>query len=94
MGLVNLVVPLSELYPTVEKWCQEILEKSPEGLRIAKTSLNQESDKVLWASMFAGFEMLSLHTGSDEFKEGTSSFIEKRKPNFKPFRPKLNQAVG
>lgn len=88
MGLVNLVVPASELYPTVEKWCQELLDKSPEGLRIAKTSLNQESDKVLWASMFAGFEMLSLHTGSDEFKEGTSSFIEKRKANFKPYRSK------
>jgi naphthoate synthase/2-ketocyclohexanecarboxyl-CoA hydrolase len=94
MGLVNLVVPASELYPTVDKWCQDLLEKSPEGLRIAKTSLNQESDKVLWASMFAGFEMLSLHTGSDEFKEGTSSFIEKRKANFKPYRSKARAVAG
>jgi naphthoate synthase/2-ketocyclohexanecarboxyl-CoA hydrolase len=93
MGLVNLVVPMSELYPTVEQWCRELLEKSPESLRIAKLSLNSESDHNLWGSMFSGFEMLSLHTGSPEFKEGTVSFLEKRKPDFKPFRRAKREAA-
>jgi 1,4-dihydroxy-2-naphthoyl-CoA synthase len=56
---------------------------------MAKTSLNQESDQNLWGNMFSGFEMLSLHTGSEEFKEGTAAFIEKRKANFKPYRRKI-----
>jgi len=89
MGLINHVVPMAELYSTVNQWCQEILEKSPQSLRMAKTSLNQESDQNLWGNMFSGFEMLSLHTGSEEFKEGTLAFIEKRKANFKPYRKKI-----
>lgn len=94
MGLVNLVVPMAELYPTVEQWCREILEKSPESLRMAKLALNQESDQNLWGGMFAGFEMLSLHTGSPEFKEGTISFVEKRKADFRPFRRKPKPAAA
>jgi naphthoate synthase/2-ketocyclohexanecarboxyl-CoA hydrolase len=89
MGLVNAVVPMADLYATVEQWCREILEKSPQSLRMAKVSLNGESDQNLWGNMFSGFEMLSLHTGSAEFKEGTISFVEKRKANFKPFRARV-----
>jgi dihydroxynaphthoic acid synthetase len=94
MGLVNVVVPMAELYPTVEQWCREILEKSPESLRIAKLALNQESDQNLWGGMYSGFEMLSLHTGSPEFKEGTISFVEKRKADFRPFRRKAKPGAA
>ena len=86
MGLVNLVVPMADLYPTVEKWCQSILARSPEALRIAKTAMNQESDGSFWSSLFSGIEMLALHTGSPEFKEGTGAFLEKRPPDFAAFR--------
>jgi naphthoate synthase/2-ketocyclohexanecarboxyl-CoA hydrolase len=86
MGLINLVVPMAELYPTVEKWCAEILEKSPQCLRVLKLAMNQESDAGFWSSFFSGAEMFSQHTGSAEFVEGTSAFVEKRKPNFGQFR--------
>jgi len=86
MGLVNLVVPMTDLYPTVEKWCKTILERSPEALRIAKIAMNQESDGAFWSSLFSGSEMLALHTGSAEFKEGTGAFLQKRKADFAAFR--------
>src|SRR5580698_1413890 len=37
MGLINKVVPHEELYPEVERWAEELLDKSPRSLRIAKT---------------------------------------------------------
>jgi dihydroxynaphthoic acid synthetase len=88
MGLVNLVVPLAELRPTVEQWCKEILEKSPQCIRVLKLALNQESDASFWSSFFSGAEMFAQHTGTAEFLEGTSAFVEKRKPNFGQFRAK------
>lgn len=88
MGMVNLVVPMAQLYPTVEQWCKEILEKSPQCIRVMKLALNQESDTNFWASFFSGAEMFAQHTGTPEFLEGTSAFIEKRKPDFAQFRVK------
>ncbi|MBI3936133.1 MAG: enoyl-CoA hydratase/isomerase family protein [Betaproteobacteria bacterium] len=86
MGLVNHVVPMAELYPTVEQWCTEILEKSPQCLRVLKLAMNQESDANMWGAFFSGAELFAMHTGSPEFVEGTSARIEKRKPDFGRFR--------
>ena len=40
MGLVNHVVPLAELMPTARAWAEELLDKSPASLRIAKLAFN------------------------------------------------------
>ena len=88
MGLINLVVPMAQLYPTVEQWCKEILEKSPQCLRVLKLAMNQESDASFWSSFYSGAEMFAQHTGTPEFREGTNAFVEKRKPNFAQFRAK------
>jgi|SRR5688572_13205284 len=88
MGMVNLVVPMAELYPTVEQWCAELLEKSPQCIRVLKLALNQESDTNFWASFFSGAEMFAQHTGTAEFIEGTTAFLEKRKAGFGQFRSK------
>lgn len=97
MGMVNLVVPMAELYSTVSKWCDEILEKSPQCIRVLKLALNQESDTNFWTSFHSGGEMFAQHTGTPEFIEGTTAFLEKRKPNFAQFRTKRQpkaQAAG
>lgn len=88
MGMVNVVVPMSNLYTTAEQWCREILEKSPQCIRVLKLALNQESDLSFWASLFSGSEMFAQHAGTPEYLEGTSAFLEKRKPNFAQFRAK------
>ena len=97
MGMVNLIVPMAELYATVTKWCDEILEKSPQCIRVLKLALNQESDTNFWTSFHSGGEMFAQHTGTPEFIEGTTAFLEKRKPNFAQFRTKRQpkaQAAG
>jgi naphthoate synthase/2-ketocyclohexanecarboxyl-CoA hydrolase len=90
MGLVNRVVPLAELEDAVRELCQTILEMSPQSLRIAKLSLNYAVDAMLPAFNH-GAELVSMLYGSPEQMEGAASFLEKRKPNF---RPKTNKQKG
>lgn len=85
MGWINRVVKADELDDAVDEWCQRLLEMSPQALRVAKLSLNFESDQ-LWPSVLHGYQMISFIHGTDEFHEGTQAFLEKRKPDFSPFR--------
>lgn len=91
MGLVNEVVPYSDLYVTVDEWCQSLLDKSPECLRISKLMMNQESDLNFYGAFSAGAELLSLHYSTPEFGEGPSAFLDKRQPNFRKFRTSPQQ---
>jgi 2-ketocyclohexanecarboxyl-CoA hydrolase len=82
MGLVNTVVPLAELDAEVERWCDEIMAKSPTAIAIAKRSFNAASEHVRGiASM--GMQALSLYYDTEESREGVRAFQEKRPPEFR-----------
>jgi 2-ketocyclohexanecarboxyl-CoA hydrolase len=87
MGLVNKVVPAQELDAEVEAWCREILALSPTAIAIAKRSFNADSENIR-AIGALGFESLALYYDTDEAKEGTQAFLEKRRPDFRRRRPK------
>lgn len=82
MGMVNLVVPHSELENTAFKWATEILEKSPISVKMIKYAMNLTDDGLVGQQIFAG-EATRLAYMTDEAKEGRDAFLEKRKPNFK-----------
>lgn len=85
-GLCNEVVPYEKLYDTTREWCDTILDKSAVSIRIAKVSLNFESD-LLYPSMTAGSVYLSYIWGTEQTKEGFGAFKEKRKnKNWGQFR--------
>ena len=86
-GLVNQVVPYSQLENETVKWCQEILEKSPLSLRMLKGALNADCDGQAGLQQLAG-DATMLFYMTDEAQEGRDAFKEKRKPNFKKY-PKL-----
>jgi len=84
MGLVNTVVPDDQLDAEVDKWCAEIMEKSPTAIAIAKRSFNVDTEHqrgIAGLGMYA----LSLYYDTDESKEGGIAFKEKRKPDFRKF---------
>jgi len=87
MGLVNVVVPRAELRAETERWCQEILAKSPTALRLAKQSFNADTEHIGGISEM-GFSALALYYGTEEALEGRNAFIEKRSPQFRKRRPK------
>jgi 2-ketocyclohexanecarboxyl-CoA hydrolase len=84
MGLVNAVVPHEELDAEVDRWCAEIVEKSPGAIALAKRSFNADSESIRGISSM-GMHALSLYYDTEESKEGGNAFREKRKPNFRRF---------
>jgi dihydroxynaphthoic acid synthetase len=85
MGLVNCVVPLEQLDAEVDRWCQELLEKSPTALKMLKYAFLAESDGTTGISQL-GVGGLSLYYDTEEALEGKNAFVQKRKPDFRPFR--------
>jgi 2-ketocyclohexanecarboxyl-CoA hydrolase len=84
MGLVNQVVPRAELDAEVRRWCDEIMEKSPTAIAIAKRSFNADSDNIRGIAA-QGMQTLSLFYRTEESQEGVKAFNEKRKPDFRRY---------
>ena len=83
MGLANVVVPDDALDAEVARWCAELLDKSPQSLRMAKTSLSYLFD-IQWPALQHGLELSGWMVRSAEMQEGANAFMEKRTPNFRP----------
>ena len=81
MGMVNKVVPLSELEDECVAWAQHMMELSPMALRMIKAGLNAELDGQAGIQQLAGDATL-LYYFMDEAQEGGHAFLEKRKPNW------------
>ena len=88
MGLVNKVVPLSELEATAVTWGRRILEHSPMAIRCLKAALNADCDGQTGLQELAG-HATQLFYMTAEAQEGRNAFNEKRKPDFSrfPWRP-------
>ncbi|MEA3077248.1 MAG: naphthoate synthase [Actinomycetota bacterium] len=84
MGLVNKVVPLSELEVETVQWCREMLALSPFALRLLKASFNADEDGLAGLQQLAHDANL-LFYGSDEAREGREAYKAKRKPDFSSF---------
>ena len=84
MGLVNTVVPVSELEAETVSWCREMLRNSPLALRLLKSSLNAADDGMAGVQQLAGDATLLFYL-SEEGQEGRDAFKEKRPPNFGKF---------
>lgn len=87
MGLVNKVVPASELRAEVERWCNEILAMSPTALKLAKQSFNADTEHINGITEL-GFSALELYYQTPEAQEGLKAFLEKRRPDFRGARRK------
>jgi len=84
MGLVNAVVPAAELDAEVQRWCDEIKQKSPTAIAIAKRSFNADSENIRGIAA-QGMQTLKLFYNTAESREGVAAFNEKRKPEFRKY---------
>jgi enoyl-CoA hydratase len=81
-GLVNAVVEQAELLATCETMAQKMLANSPMAIAAAIRCVNAGFSEGV-----NGFEVEIEEFGkcfaTKDFKEGTTAFLEKRKPNFR-----------
>jgi 2-ketocyclohexanecarboxyl-CoA hydrolase len=84
MGLVNAVVPHEELDAEVQKWCDEIVQKSPTAIAIAKRSFNMDTAHQAGIAGM-GLYALKLYYDTEESREGVRAFQEKRAPDFRRY---------
>lgn len=86
-GLINAVVPMAQLDQEVDKWCKELLALSPTCLKVLKASFRIHMEPIMKDRMADIVERVApgyFKTG--EQQEGAKAFMEKRAPNFNPWR--------
>ncbi len=80
-GLVNYVVELEELLPLCEKLASKITRNSTTAIAAAIKAIDAN-----YTNCINGFaveiEQFGISFNTNDFEEGTTAFLEKRKPNF------------
>jgi enoyl-CoA hydratase/carnithine racemase len=83
LGLINKVVPADELEAEARRWAEELAQKSPIAVQIAKSAFYQVED-MAYEKQFAHMnEAFARLCTSDDAKEGVRAFFEKRRPVWK-----------
>ena len=87
MGLVNKVVPADKLEEEVDKWCDEILEKSPGAVAGVKACFNAATTYMRGIEAVSA-QYLWKYYASEEAAHWKNAFWQKKKPNWQKFRRK------
>jgi dihydroxynaphthoic acid synthetase len=87
MGLVNKVVPADRLEEEVDKWCDEILEKSPGAIAGIKACFNAATTYMRGIEAVSA-QYLWKYYASEEAAHWKNAFWQKRKPYWQRFRRK------
>ncbi|MBT4486482.1 MAG: enoyl-CoA hydratase [Rhodospirillaceae bacterium] len=83
MGLVNRVVPLDQLEATVAEYTAMIGENAPLTIRAAKAAVVEALKDPEKRNLERLEEQIAACFDSEDFAEGRTAFMEKRKPVFK-----------
>jgi enoyl-CoA hydratase len=83
MGLVSRVVPAASLMTEAKALARSITANAPLALRYAVEAVNRGSDLSLADGAFLEAALFGLAMATDDAREGTAAFLEKRKPAFK-----------
>ncbi|MFC1934917.1 enoyl-CoA hydratase/isomerase family protein [Chloroflexota bacterium] len=83
IGLINKVVPHEELMSTARAWADTICQAGPLAVRAAKEAMVRGSSLPLEDGLRLENALSGYLTKTKDFLEGTSAFVEKRKPEYK-----------
>lgn len=83
LGLVNHVYPQNDLIKKSLEMAAKITSKGQQAVRFAIKAVNMVNQVSSKEGQNYEASLFALCCGTEDFKEGTSAFLEKRKPEFK-----------
>lgn len=83
IGLVNRVTPPEELIPITRKIAGTLLSKGPLALRFAAEAIQRGMEMSLEEGLHLEATLFGLCCASEDMKEGTLAFMEKRNAKFR-----------
>ena len=83
IGLVNKVVPSSELMSAAKEMAEALCKPGPLAVRAAKKAMYQGTSLGLEEALRLELRCVDTIYGSEDFKEGITAFADKRKPEYK-----------
>lgn len=82
IGLISKAVPADELIEKAKEYAGKISLKGPLALRLAKAAVNRGADIEMETALYLEKLSQTILIGSEDKREGTQAFLEKRKPQF------------
>lgn len=82
IGLVNDVSPLPELMARAEAMAKKIAGNAPLAIRYCMEAVNKGMDMTLAEGLFLEATLFAVSCATEDKKEGTTAFLEKRAANF------------
>lgn len=83
IGLINMVVPPEKLKSAVEELSKVIMSKPPIAIKLAKELINSSIETDQGTGLVHEAEAFGILASTEDYREGISAFIEKRKPEYK-----------
>ncbi len=83
IGLVNAIAPQSELIGAAKQWVHKVMANGPLAVALTMESVDSGLDGGLQAGLRFEAMAFGLTAASEDRREGTSAFLEKRKAVFR-----------
>jgi len=83
MGLINRLVPADELESYVKNYCDTIAANAPLTIRAAKQTVREALKDESKRDMALCKRVVDECFASEDYTEGRTAFMEKRRPVFK-----------
>jgi enoyl-CoA hydratase len=82
IGLVNEIVPAADLIPRAEAILQQIFANAPLAIKLSIEAVNQGLETSQAQGLALEASLFGLCAGTEDKKEGTLAFLQKRAPQF------------
>jgi enoyl-CoA hydratase len=83
IGLVNRVVPAGELLVRAQAMAEQIASMAPRALAFALRAVAAAGETTLGEGLRREAELFGSCCDTEDFREGTAAFLQKRKPVFR-----------
>jgi enoyl-CoA hydratase len=82
IGLVNRVVPREALVADAKAWAADLAAKAPLAVQYIVEAVGRGLEMPLDKAQFLEATLFGLVASPDDMREGTTAFLQKRKPTF------------